>query len=284
MSVTDRPLVFAHRGASAALPEHTLPAYQRALDDGADGVECDVRLTRDGHLVCVHDSRLERTSDGRGRVSAHTLAELERLDFGSWHRGAAGLATTDATRVLTLDRLLRELRRAGRPVQVLVETKHPTRYGAEVERRLVALLRRHGLADPAPDDPVQVTVMSFSPLAIRTVRRLAPALPTVLLLEGLPPLPRIGRLPFGTRIAGPGIRLVRSRPHLVPALRAAGNRVYVWTVNHPSDLDLVLRLDVDGVITDRPAEVLARLGATRPSPLAVTAESPAATKGSTRRR
>lgn len=285
MSVTDRPLVFAHRGASAALPEHTLPAYQRALDDGADGVECDVRLTRDGHLVCVHDGRLERTSDGRGRVSARTLAELERLDFGSWHRGAAGLATAEATRVLTLDRLLRELRQAGRPVRLLIETKHPTRYGSEVERRLVALLREHGLTGPVSDDQVQVTVMSFSPLAIRRVRRLAPALPTVLLLEALPPLPRIGRLPFGARIAGPGIRLVRSRPHLVPALRAAGNQVYVWTVNHPSDLDLVLRLEVDGVITDQPAEVLARLGrSTHPPRPGVTEGSPPAEKGSARRR
>lgn len=259
MAVTGKPLVFAHRGASAVLPEHTLPAYLRALDDGADGVECDVRLTRDGHLVCVHDSRLERTSNGRGRVSAHTLGQLERLDFGSWHQGGAGPATTEATRVLTLDRLLRSLREAGRPVRVLVETKHPNRYGAEVERRLVALLRAHDLATPAPDDPVRVTVMSFSPMAIRRVRRLAPALPTVLLLEALPPMVRLGRLPFDTRIAGPGIRLVRSRPSLVPALRAAGNQVYVWTVNRPADLDLVRGLEVDGVITDRPAEVLARL-------------------------
>ena len=82
------PLVFAHRGASADLPEHTLAAYLRALDEGADGLECDVRLTRDGHLVCVHDRRLDRTSNGRGPVSARTLAELEALDFGSWHRAA----------------------------------------------------------------------------------------------------------------------------------------------------------------------------------------------------
>ncbi|GAB3950159.1 hypothetical protein GCM10027614_50160 [Micromonospora vulcania] len=83
------PLVFAHRGASYDLPEHTLAAYLRALDEGADGLECDVRLTRDGHLVCVHDRRLDRTSNGRGLVSARTLAELEALDFGSWHPGSA---------------------------------------------------------------------------------------------------------------------------------------------------------------------------------------------------
>jgi glycerophosphoryl diester phosphodiesterase len=261
------PLVFAHRGSSAVLPEHTLAAYLRALDEGADGLECDVRLTRDGHLVCVHDRRLDRTSNGRGRVSARTLAELDQLDFGSWHVGAAAEdAPTDVpadpsrTRLLTLDGLLHAIRAAGRTVELLIETKHPTRYGADVERRLVAMLRQHGLVDRTPDEPVRVTVMSFSPLAVRRIRELAPQLPTVLLLEVLPPGLRVGRLPFGTQIAGPGLGLVRARPRLVPALRAAGNQIYVWTVNEPTDLDLVLDCGVDGIITDRPALILDRLG------------------------
>ena len=83
-AVSPGPLVFAHRGSSADLPEHTLDAYRRAIDEGADGLECDVRLTRDGHVVCIHDRRLDRTSNGRGLVSRATLAELERLDFTSW--------------------------------------------------------------------------------------------------------------------------------------------------------------------------------------------------------
>ncbi|KXK62558.1 glycerophosphodiester phosphodiesterase [Micromonospora rosaria] len=259
------PLVFAHRGSSADLPEHTLAAYLRALDEGADGLECDVRLTRDGHLVCVHDRRLDRTSNGHGLVSARTLAELDLLDFGSWHPGCGPAGSVDPvdesrTRLLTLQRLLDAVLAAGRPVRLLIETKHPTRYGRNVERRLVALLRRYGLADPGPDDPVRVTVMSFSPLAVRRTRELAPRLPTVLLVESLPRWLRLGRLPFGTRIAGPGVELLRARPELVPALRRAGNQVYVWTVNEPADLDLVLTAGVDGIITDRPARTLARLG------------------------
>ncbi|MFU8851358.1 glycerophosphodiester phosphodiesterase [Micromonospora sp. SL1-18] len=259
------PLVFAHRGSSYDLPEHTLAAYLRALDEGADGLECDVRLTRDGHLVCVHDRRLDRTSNGHGLVSARTLAELETLDFGSWHPGgvaAEGDEPLDEshTRLLTLERLLEAVLAAGRPVRLLIETKHPTRYGRDVERRLVTMLRRYGLAEPRPDDPVRVTVMSFSPLAVRRIRDLAPGLPTVLLLEVLPRWLRLGRLPFGIRIAGPGVALVRARPQLVPALRAAGNQVYIWTVNEPEDLELVLAAEVDGVITDRPARTLARLG------------------------
>ena len=258
-----RPLVFAHRGGADALPEHTLGAYLRALDEGADGVECDVRLTRDGHLVCVHDRRLDRTSNGRGRVSTKTLAELDAFDYGSWHPGSLveppDEPDPDLTRLLTLDGLLAAVRDCGREVRLLVETKHPSRYGSAVERRLVELLRRHGLADPRPDDQVRVTVMSFAALALRRVRAMAPGVPTVYLLEILPPLVGRGRLPFGARIAGPSIGLVRSRQTLVPALRAAGLTTYVWTVNDPSDVDLVLANQVGGIITDRPRFVLDRL-------------------------
>ena len=259
----ERPLVFAHRGGADALPEHTLAAYLRAIAEGADGVECDVRMTRDGHLVCVHDRRLNRTSNGRGRVSTKTLAELDVLDFGSWHPGSliepSDEPDPDLTRLLTLDRLLEAVRDCGREVRLLIETKHPSRYGAEVELRLVELLRRHGLADPRPDDPVKVTVMSFAALALRRVRTIAPGIPTVYLLEILPPLVGRGRLPFGARIAGPSIGLVRSRETLVGALRAAGLSTYVWTVNEESDVDLVLANRVDGIITDRPLFVLDRL-------------------------
>ncbi|MBU2663498.1 glycerophosphodiester phosphodiesterase [Actinoplanes bogorensis] len=258
-----RPLVFAHRGGADALPEHTLGAYLRALEDGVDGLECDVRLTRDGHLVCVHDRKLGRTSNGRGRVSTKTLAELDSLDFGSWHPGypVDEEPLPELSRLLTLDRLLGAVRDSGRQVRLLIETKHPSRYGAEVERRLVKLLRRYGLAEPKPDDPVQVTVMSFAALALRRVRAQAPALPTVYLIEILPPGVGRGRLPFGARIAGPGVALVRSRPGLIPAIRAAGHQTYVWTVNDKADLDMLLEHRVDGVITDRPKFVIDHLAA-----------------------
>jgi glycerophosphoryl diester phosphodiesterase len=261
------PLVFAHRGSSATLPEHTLGAYLRAIEEGADGLECDVRLTNDGHLVCLHDRRLERTSDGRGPVSEHALADLHGLDFGSWHPGLPESADdlifdrTDGgrTRVLTLDRLLTVAALARRPIRLLVETKHPTRFGAEVEERLVAVLRRHGMDRPDPGG-VSVAVMSFSNAALRRVRESAPEVPTVLLLELLPPWLRDGRLPAGTRIAGPGIRLLRARPWLAERLHRQGHELYVWTANEAADVELALRLGVDGIITDRPRFVLARTG------------------------
>ncbi len=262
------PLVFAHRGASAAQPEHTLGAYLRAIDEGADGLECDVRLTRDGQLVCLHDRRLERTSNGRGLVSSKTLAQLDELDFGSWHPGPpddTDRLLTDrggpggVARVLTLEGLLTAAQAAARPIRLLIETKHPTRYGEEVEQALVGTLRRFGLDRPEPEG-VHVSVMSFAYSAVRRIRRLAPDLPTVLLLEFLPPWHRGGKLPTGVRLAGPGMALIRAHPHLAQRLHERGNDFYVWTVNTAEDLALVRELGAAGVITDRPGYVLSQLG------------------------
>jgi len=251
-SSESHPLVIAHRGASAELPEHTLIAYQTALDAGADGVECDVRLTRDGHLVCFHDRKLDRTSTGSGSFAAHTLAQLQEFDFGTWHPSG------QSAPLLTLDALLDLLKGAGRPVRILIETKHPNTYGGAVEHRVRAALKRHGLLDDASQ--VHATIMSFSPLAVRRSRELMPAVPTVQLLDLLPPGMRVRRLPFGARIAGPGVELIRRRPELVKRLKAAGQQVYVWTVNEIEDVDLLVSLGVDALITDRPKEVLTHLG------------------------
>ena len=263
-----QPLIFAHRGSSYAEPEHTLAAYLRAIEEGADGLECDVRLTRDGHVVCVHDRRLNRISNGRGPASMRTLAELDALDFGSWHPGPGerdadvfyDRAESGAYRVLTLDRLLDAVLAAGRPMRLLIETKHPSRYGGVVELRVLQTLRRYGLHEPTPDSPVQASIMSFSALAVRRVRRYAPRLPVVTLLIYLPPGMRGGRLPFGSSIGGPSIWLVRGHPELVHRLHARGHQVYVWTVNEPADLDLVHSLGVAGIITDRPAFARRHLG------------------------
>jgi glycerophosphoryl diester phosphodiesterase len=251
-----QPLVVAHRGSSYALAEHTLGAYLRALDEGADALECDVRLTRDGHLVCVHDRTVDRTSSGHGVVSDFDLDDLRGFDFGSWYATQGGwIEDRDSTEapVLTLDRLLQVVAEAG--VRLLIETKHPTRYAGLVEQQLVRLLETHGMA--GPDSPV--TAMSFSPVALRRVRLLAPPLPTVQLYRHLPVRRRDGSLPTPADIAGPGVEILRMLPAYVARVHARGSRVYVWTVDEPADIELVLALGVDAVITNRPKEVLARL-------------------------
>ncbi|MFJ5778541.1 glycerophosphodiester phosphodiesterase [Streptomyces sp. NPDC093094] len=258
--------VVAHRGASEDAPEHTLAAYRKAIEDGADALECDVRLTADGHLVCVHDRRVNRTSNGRGAVSALELADLAALDFGSWKRGQeepdweARPEDPADTSVLTLERLLELVADAGRRVELAIETKHPTRWAGQVEERLLLLLKRFGLHSPAAPEESPVRVMSFSARSLHRVRTAAPTLPTVYLMQFVSPRLRDGRLPAGVRIAGPSIRIVRSHPAYVERLKRAGHQVHVWTVNEPEDVELCLRLGVDAIITNRPLAVARLLG------------------------
>lgn len=280
-------MLVAHRGASSIVAEHTLAAYQEAITSGADALECDVRLTRDGHLVCVHDRTINRTSSGRGIVSELDLPVLEQLDFSSWHGDLPesadrllddspyhdGVAADRLERgggVLTLDVLLQLVHDAEREVRLLIETKHPTRYSGLVEKTLVEELARFGWAGRAgpplslrepPNLANRVVVMSFAPTAVRRVRLLAPDIPTVLLFDRLLPQRRAGMLPLGVPIAGPGLHVLRADPGFVARAHARGYYVYVWTVDRPADVEFVLGLGVDTIITDHPKEVGALLEA-----------------------
>jgi glycerophosphoryl diester phosphodiesterase len=258
--------VVAHRGASEELAEHTLGAYRRAVEIGADAVECDVRLTADGVLVCVHDRRVDRTSNGTGAVSTLELADLSELDFASWKHGdpsdgseAPDLIAGNDRFVLTLDVLLSYIHDCGRRVEVAIETKHPTRYAGLVERTLVSTLDRYGWAHPRSGAVVPVRVMSFSVLSLRRMRELAPSVPAVYLLERVPLRFRDGSLPWHVRVAGPSIDIVRAHPAYVERVHSQGGQVHVWTVDEPDDLDLCLRLGVDAIITNRPDVLLARM-------------------------
>jgi glycerophosphoryl diester phosphodiesterase len=239
-----------------------------AIKVGADALECDVRLTADGHLVCVHDRRVDRTSNGRGVVSTLELTDLEGLDWGSWkaleqQAGALDAEVPDVvdhddrSHLLTLRTLLALVADTDRRVEILVETKHPTRYGALVERRLAELFQYFGWADD-PDGPVRM--MSFSLLAVRRMRQLAPEVPRVFLMKRVPLPFRDGSLPPGVGTAGIAVEILHQHPRYVERLRERGNRVFVFVVDDPADVDLCLRLGVDAIITNRPADVLAQLG------------------------
>jgi glycerophosphoryl diester phosphodiesterase len=271
--------IIAHRGSREGESEHTLTAYRRAIADGADGLECDVRLTADGHLVCLHDRRVDFVSDSRGVVSTMELAELATVQFGArrtWrmldrYRGAAPSAhehsaCTDPLDhlVLTLRQLLEVVTSAPRPVGLAIETKHPTRYRGDVETALVALLEEFGLLHPTRElapgaagaqlgSRPAVRVMSFAAVSLRRMRRLAPDLDLVFLMGRIPPHLRDGSLPEGVRATGIDVKIIRKHPEYVAKAHEHGNAVYVWTVNTPEDADACLRAGVDALITDRPA-------------------------------
>jgi glycerophosphoryl diester phosphodiesterase len=220
-------------------------------------LECDLRLTRDGQLVCIHDRRIDRTSDGSGVISTLTLEQLRRFDFASWHEehDKEGQHPDDHG-VLTLEELLGLMKDSGRPLKLLAETKHPNRYAGRVERQLALALRRFGWTRAGGD--YEVTVMSFASIALRRMRALDPTLPLVLLMDSTR-LRRTGLLPTGVGIAGPSIEALRADPSYVERAHGVGNRVFVWTVDEPADLRYVLNLGVDAVITNRPGETVAAL-------------------------
>jgi glycerophosphoryl diester phosphodiesterase len=233
--LTGHPFVVAHRGASAARPEHTLAAYDLALKEGADGVECDVRLTRDGHLVCVHDRRLDRTSTGAGLVSTMTLAELSELEYGAWHDSW------------------------NRPVKMFIETKHPVRYGSLVESKLLALLHRFGIAAPASADRSRAVVMSFSAAAVWRIRRAAPLLPTVLLGRTARYLTSSAATAVGATAVGPSLAALKEYPQLVDRTVAQGRAVYCWNVDEYDDIDFCRDIGVAWIATHHPGRTKAWL-------------------------
>ncbi len=253
------PFVVAHRGASVERPEHTLAAYDLALKEGADGVECDVRLTSDGHLACVHDRRVDRTSTGIGLVSEMTLAQLRELDYGAWHRGRGVDGQPGDTGLLTLDALVELVLDWKRPVKIFIETKHPVRYGALVERKVLELLHRFGIAAPASAARSRAVVMSFSAAAVWRIRRAAPLLPTVLLGPASRYLRGSAATTVGATAIGPSIATLRQHPQLVDRAAAQGRALYCWTVDRYEDVEFCREVGVAWVATRHPARTKAWL-------------------------
>ncbi len=232
-----------------------MAAYDLALKEGADGVECDVRLTRDGHLVCLHDRRLDRTSTGAGLVSVMTLAQLRELEFGAWHGSWRPDGTHGDTGLLTLDALVALVLDWNRPVKIFVETKHPVRYGGLVESKVLALLHRFGIAAPASADRSRAVVMSFSAAALWRVRRVAPLLPTVLLSNASWYLGSGAATTVGATAVGPSIAALREHPELVDRAAAQGRALYCWNVDDYDDVRFCREVGVAWLATSRPGRV-----------------------------
>ncbi|MBT2515381.1 glycerophosphodiester phosphodiesterase family protein [Arthrobacter sp. ISL-30] len=282
-----RPKVFAHRGSSHAFAEHTRAAYLKALADGADGVECDVHLTKDQHVVLLHDANLDRTSDGTGPVADRTLRQLRSLDFSSWK----GVRIPEefggiADQLLTLGALVDILRSAGRPVALAIELKHPSPFQLKLEDRVLEVLRGHGWT-PGDSmlDNIHVTFMSFSPEAVRHLLKSVPAEFICQLVDDVNVSELRQELGLGAftagaaakvmkaaqlegerilderqvGIAGPGVDYVRQHARTVQRWLDSGLRFRVWTVDTEQDVALCQGLGVHEITTNKPAQVLAQV-------------------------
>jgi glycerophosphoryl diester phosphodiesterase len=151
--------------------------------------------------------------------------------------------------------MLTTLMERSETIKFSIETKHPTRFGRYVERELVDVLRRHGLAIGSS----RVRVMSFSSYAVKWVAEHAPQYSTVFLLDRIPRRYRNGSVPPGVTGVGVSIERLHSDPDYIARVKARGNFVHVWTVDSVADVDLCVSLGVDGIISNRPGMVIDRL-------------------------
>jgi len=228
-------LIYAHRGASADFPELTLAAYEGAVAQGADGFECDVRLTKDGIPVLWHNATMLERAANRGLIAEMTYKEVSRA----------------YPQVLTLQEFLdfAVKNRKG----VLIETKHPVLSGNRIEEVVIETLHAtKGI------EKIDVSVMSFSWLAIEKVKRLDRTVSTTFLMHKQTPWFQ-AKLSSAKTI-GPGINELREEPIRAERIKSTGRSLNVWTVDEDADIKLCEKLGVDILITNKPSHAREVLG------------------------
>lgn len=234
-----RMLVFGHRGASAYAPMNTLPAFELAVAQGADGVELDTHLSKDGHLIVLHDFTVDHTTDSQGYARDKTLAELRELDagikFGEQYRG---------THIPTLDEVFEAV---GHKLFINVEIKSESEDTDGVEQKVVDCIIRHNMSQ-------RVIVSSFNPLALKRFRAIAPNIPIGYLYapdyqpfaEVMAELPHEARHPHHSMIDAPYMAWAKAHQY----------RVNTWTVNEVNRAIELRDLGVDTIITDHPDKMI----------------------------
>lgn len=241
-----RPVVYAHRGASTHAPENTLTAFELALQQGADGVELDAKLSADGHVVVIHDATVDRTTGGRGRVRDLTLEELRELDAGS--------VFSESFRGQKIPTLAEVFEALGSRALINVELTNYSTPRDRLVERVCQLVNKHKLGK-------RVLFSSFFASNLAQAARLLPAVPRGLLaLNGwMGAWARSFGFMFGDYQA--------MHPHIKDADRALiqrvhklNRRVHVWTANRHEQVQRLAAWGVDGIFTDDPLVAVAALG------------------------
>lgn len=234
----DRPLNFAHRGASYHAPENTLAAFLLAAEMGAEGIELDVQLSKDGELVVIHDFGLETTTDGTGPVRERTLTELKKLD--------AGIRFDPAHAGQQIPTLQEVIDTVGHRLLLNIELKTSSWRDDGLARAVIQSIVDNDLLD-------RTVVSSFNPLALYRVNKLNRSVSTGLLYS--PDLPMPLRSPWTRHL----LRLDAMHPHhsqvddrYVEWASKRGYRVHTWTVDEPDRMLGLIRQGVDLIITNRP--------------------------------
>jgi glycerophosphoryl diester phosphodiesterase len=247
-------LNIAHRGASAYAPEHTLTAYKLGEQMKGDYIEIDLQMTKDGHLIVMHDETVDRTTNGSGRVKDLTLDEIKALDAGSWFNEAypqyakpeyAGL------KVPTLEEVFKKFRKGSK---YYIETKSPEVYPG-MEEKLLEILDRYGLTHKESLKKQQVIVQSFSRESLLKVHRLNPDIPLVQLYgyEASANITDEELREVKEYAIGIGPNYQRIDRDVVNRAHQHGLDINPYTVNSKEDMRRLIDWGVDGIITNHPA-------------------------------
>ena len=262
----DAPVLnIGHRGASGYAPEHTIPAYDLALELGADYIEQDLQMTRDGVLVALHDDTLDRTARGpkgncTGLVIEKTLRQIKTCDVGTWFNETYPQYAKPEYVGLKIPTLEEVFQRYGKSVNYYIETKNPeTAPGMEEE--LLRLMNKYGLTEPAARN-WQVLIQSFSPVSLQKIHALNPSLPLIQLFFSTETSETIQARLDATRAYAVGIGPSKSDVDaaLVEAAHARCLDIHPYTVNETAEMDQLVALGVDGMFTNFPDRLEAVLG------------------------
>lgn len=233
-----RVLAIAHRGASGYAPENTFAAFRRAVAQGVSFIETDLHLTRDAHFVAIHDETVERTTNGRGAIHDMTLAEVRRLDAGSWFA-----SEFMGERIPTLDEILEFTKKHD--VVFYLELKPSGFWGGE--HALISALRDTG------EIPRSV-VISFDPAILAALRKIEPTLMTGLLHDGNLESPFEKAVEIGARQLA--IRGDLVTPNFLQEARKRDLQVVCWTINSLAHMRMLAAAGVDGIMSDYPDRLL----------------------------
>ena len=261
-------LNIGHRGASGYAPEHTIPAYDLALEQGADYIEVDLQITADGVLVAMHDDTLDRTAPGpaencTGLVSDKTLEQIKTCDVGSWFNEEYPEYASDEYVGLRIPTLEEIFKRYGTSVNYYIEIKNPDAVPCGcMEEELLRLMKKYDLLKPAAED-WQVLIQSFSAESLQEVHERAPLLPLIQLYEAdewTSESIRDNLAEVSEYAVGIGPSMTDVDADLVEAAHALCLDVHPYTVNEKKDMKRLIRLGVDGMFTNFPDRLEKVLG------------------------
>lgn len=241
-----RPIIFAHRGDFVHAPENTLPSFQQAIQKGADGVELDAKLTLDGQVIVIHDSTVNRTTNGTGRVSSFTLESIRKLDAGAWfNEKFAGV------KVPLLEEVFETV---GRDKMINIELTNYSSPRDGLVIKVCDLIKKH-------NNHNQILFSSFFASNLKIAAQALPEIPRALL--AMPGLVGLWARSFGFMFGDyqalhPHISNV-SKEQIQRAHRIK-RRIHVWTANTPEEIIQLKDWGVDGIFTDDPQMAVRALG------------------------